>query len=127
MHKLIAFLVLVATVCAHAAAEPPSHEFILNDRPVIQDLDIQPSYGNLFKTLHQQQIQPAVSSLNFTGVSSSDNVAVAYFMLDNIHSHAKLGQILPDGSKLISIDIARGIITTNKNDNFRTYSLPKYD
>ena len=127
MLKRIAFLVLVATVCSHASAEPPSPKFKLNERPVIEDLNIQPSYANLFKTLNQQQIQTDISSLNFTGVSSSDDAFVAHFKLNDIHSHAKLGQILPDGSKLISIDIARGLITTNKNDIFRTYSLPKYD
>ena len=127
MLKRIAFLVLVATVCSHASAEPPSPKFKLNERPVIADLDIQPSFTNLFKSLNPANSQVISSNLSFTGISSSNNVAAAYYLLNDTHLHAKLGQMLPDGSKLVSIDFARGHITTNKDDTFTTYTLSKDD
>jgi len=128
MHKFIAFLVLLATLdCSSVSAGPPPHGFKLNERPVIADLDIQPYFTNLFKSLKPANSQAISSNLSFTGISSSNNVAVAYYLLNDTHSHAKLGQMLPDGSKLVSIDFTRGHITTNKDDTFTTYTLSKDD
>ena len=127
MHKFIFAVVSVATFYASPAfADPPPSGFKFIDRPVVNKLDIKPLFTNLFRTASQSDPQSSSSNLNFTGISSSGTTIVD-FMIDDSHLHAKLGELLPDGSKLISIDLGGGNITTNKNNTFTTYTLAKYD
>ena len=128
MHKFIFAVVSVATFYASPAfADPPPSGFKFIDRPVVNKLDIKPLFTNLFRTASQSDPQSSSAGLNFTGISSSGTTTVAHFMIDDSHLHAKLGELLPDGSKLISIDLGGGNITTNKNNTFTTYTLAKYD
>ena len=126
MHNLILYLVSIVTfyiLPAYADPPPPSFEFI--PRPTVEKLDIKPVFANLFQSGFQSQSEPSV--LNFTGISASGATTFAHFKTDDTHLYAMIGEILPDGSRLVSIDLTMGNITTNKNNIFTTYSLAKYD
>ena len=125
MHNFILYLVSIVTfyiLPAYADPPPPSFEFFL---ATVEKLDIKPVFANLFKSGFQSQSEPF--ALNFTGISASGATTFAHFKTDDTHLYAMIGEILPDGSRLVSIDLTMGNITTNKNNIFTTYSLAKYD
>ena len=128
MHKLIILSVAVATFPAFPALAAPPDNFKFYDRPILKELNMNPAYTDLFKPLRSSSIQPNfIQPISFTGISQSGNVPLAHLVFGGLHSFAKLGDLLPDGSKLVSIDIQRGDITTTKNNNFSTYTLHEYE
>ena len=127
MHILFSFLVATATFCALPGfARPPSPSFEFQERPSLKQLLIEPEFSNLFSSTPNKAV-PQASPFSFTGISSSGETLIAHYIHDKIHSYARVGQLLPDGSKLISIDIHRRNITTNRDQLYTTYTLKRYD
>ena len=111
-----------------ALAEVPVKRYDFRDRPIIREVEINPSYSDLFKSLYVELPQPTMStSVSLTGISSSSGVPFAHLVYANSHLYAKVGQMLPDGSQLVSIDVARGNITTKKKESLTTHTLTKYE
>ena len=129
MHKSITTFVSIATFCpSMALAEVPVKRYDFRDRPIIREVEINPSYSDLFKSLYVELPQPTMStSVSLTGISSSSGVPFAHLVYANSHLYAKVGQMLPDGSQLVSIDVARGNITTKKKESLTTHTLTKYE
>ena len=128
MHKPAAIAVALATVCAVPVSAEALDTFQFLERPVIEVLDMNPSFTNLFKPIDVGFSQSVSTvDLKFTGISSSSNTFIAHLEHMDSHSYAKIGDLLPDGSRLVHVDITLGTITTSKNNTFSTFALPKYD
>lgn len=127
MHILFCFLVATATFYSFPAfARPPSPAFEFQERPPLKQVLIEPEFSNLFTPTTEQTVS-VTSPLSFTGISSSGGTSIAHYVHDKVHLYARVGQLLPDGSKLISIDIANRKITTNRDRIYTSYSLKRYD
>ena len=129
MHKTISIFVSIATFCPSVVlAGAPVERYDFRDRPTIKEVEISPSYSDLFKPLYVESPQPSLSTaVVLTGISSSSGVPFAHLEYQDSHLYAKIGQMLPDGSQLVSIDLSRGNITTKKKDSLITHTLTKYE
>jgi len=129
MHTPFLIFVSIVTLSSFSArASTPLSSYSFQDRPVIKKLIMTPTYIDLFENQNIEVIQSApTSKVSLTGISLSSGTPYAHLSYGESHSFAKIGETLPDGSKLISIDVNRGNITTLKNNLFTTHTLLKYD
>ena len=129
MHKSISIYVAIATFYpSFVLAGVPTERYDFRDRPTIKEITINPAYSDLFKSLYVEPTQNvSANSINLTGITASSGVPFAHLEYEDLHIYARIGQMLPDGSQLVSIDVPRGNITTKKKDSFTTHTLTKYE
>ena len=127
MHILFSFLVATATICALPGfARPPSLSFEFQERPSLKQLLIEPEFSNLFSPTPDKAV-PQASPFSLREFLPQEKLQLPITFTTKVHSYARVGQFLPDGSKLISIDIHRRNITTNRDQLCPTYTLKRYD
>lgn len=128
MHIVFLIFVSTATFTPFAYASTPFSPDTFRERPVIKEVNMLPAYNDLFKSLRISATQSSpIGQVSLTGLSLSGGTPYAHLLFEESHLYAKIGETLPDGSELVSIDVNRGHITTRKNNLFTTHTLVKYD